>query len=220
MSKTIAIIDYGSGNIRSASKAFSYISDTERLGYDIRIESSPAGIARADKIVLPGQGAFANCMSNLRSIDGMIETLEEKVLRYRTPFFGICVGMQLLADRGLEHGTHTGLGWISGDVIPLQQTHPGLKIPHMGWNEIIPADQDHYMLRSIKSADSLQKHFYFVHSFMFQLKDKQHLLAHAEYGQEIAAIIAKDNIFGTQFHPEKSQNAGLNLIRDFLKWTP
>lgn len=220
MSKTIAIIDYGSGNLFSAAKAFEYVINSENLPYKVKIENSAQAVMDADKIVLPGQGAFKDCRDNLKSVPDMIPALEEKVLKQKTPFFGICVGMQLLADKGLEHGEHEGLGWIAGDVVPVQKTSTDLKIPHMGWNELILDQDDHFLLRSIKSADFLEKHFYFVHSFMFQCKGSKNLLAHVDYGQDITAIIAKENIFGTQFHPEKSQNAGLKLIKDFMRWNP
>ena len=218
MSKTIAIIDYGSGNLFSAAKAFEYVISSENLSYQVKIENSADAVLKADKIVLPGQGAFQDCMNNLKSVPDMIGALEEKVLVQKTPFFGICVGMQLLADKGLEHGKYDGLGWIEGDVVPLIKTTSDLKIPHMGWNELILDQEDHMLLRSIKSADFLDRHFYFVHSFMFQCKNKENLLAHADYSQDVTAIIAKENIFGTQFHPEKSQNAGLKLIKDFMTW--
>lgn len=220
MTKTIAIIDYGSGNIFSAAKAFSHVSNMEGLGYQVKIVESAKDVATADKIILPGQGAFGDCIQNLRAVPDMIDVLEEKVLRCGTPFFGICVGMQLLADVGYEFGTHKGLGWIPGEVLPLKQTRPDLKIPHMGWNEIIPDQPDHVLLRSIKSSSDYEKNFYFVHSFMVHCKKNEHLLAHTDYGQEVTAIIGRDNIFGTQFHPEKSQNAGLYLIKEFIAWTP
>lgn len=220
MSKTIAIIDYGSGNLFSAAKAFEHVIEEENLPYQVKIENTAEGLNQADRIVLPGQGAFADCMGNLRQVPGMISALEKRVLQDRIPFFGICVGMQLLAEKGWEHGEHEGLGWIAGDVVPLEKTSSDLKIPQMGWNELILDQEEHFLLRSIKSADFLHKHFYFVHSFMFECKDNESLLAHTQYGQKVAAIIAKDNIFGTQFHPEKSQNAGLSLIKDFINWDP
>ncbi len=220
MSKTIAIIDYGSGNLFSAVKAFEYVIASENLPYTVTIENSADAVLKADKIVLPGQGAFKDCMDNLTAVPDMIGALERKVLEDKTPFFGICVGMQLLADKGFEHGEHNGLGWISGDVVPLEKTSPSLKIPHMGWNNLILNQPTHFLLRNIESSNDLDKHFYFVHSFMFQCMDKQHLLAHTDYEQKVTAVIAKENILGTQFHPEKSQNAGLTLIKDFMKWTP
>ncbi|MCB9963708.1 MAG: imidazole glycerol phosphate synthase subunit HisH [Rhodospirillales bacterium] len=220
MTKTIALIDYGSGNLRSASKAFEHVIAAEDLDYRVNLVTTAADLALADKIVLPGQGAFGDCMQTLQSVDGLIATLEEKVLHRKAPFFGICVGMQLLADQGHEHGIHKGLGWIPGEVVPLQKTSPDLKIPHMGWNDILPDQPDHFLLRTIKSASNLERNFYFVHSFMFQCKERENQLAHAEYGQNVTAAVVRDNIFGTQFHPEKSQVAGLNLIRDFLRWVP
>ncbi len=220
MSKTIAIIDYGSGNLFSAAKAFEHVSNMEGLDYDVVIENTASGLMSADKIVLPGQGAFADCMKNLRAVPNLIDVLYRRVMEEKVPFFGICVGMQLLADRGLEHGDHRGLGWIPGEVVPLQKTAPDMKIPHMGWNDLILDQPDHILLRSIKSAAIHDKHFYFVHSFMFKCKEKGHLLAHAEYGQDVTAMIARDNLLGTQFHPEKSQNAGLQLIKSFMSWAP
>ena len=220
MTKTIALIDYGSGNLRSAAKAFEHVIATEALPYQVIISGNPKDISNADRIILPGQGAFQDCMKNLQSVPGMIDALHEQVLEKTVPFLGICVGMQLLADKGLEHGEYDGLGWISGEVIPIQPSNPSLKIPHMGWNELYLNSKDHFLLRSIKSSDLSEKHFYFVHSFMFQCKEEQEELAHADYGGPVTAIIGKNNIAGVQFHPEKSQTAGLHLIRDFLLWAP
>jgi glutamine amidotransferase len=223
MSQTIAIIDYGSGNLRSAAKAFEHVIVTENLPMRVIVTDVAADVAGADRIVLPGQGAFADCMNGLTNVPGMIGALEDAVLEQGRPFFGICVGMQLLATRGLEHGTHQGLGWIEGDVVKMTPSDASLKIPHMGWNTVTctEAGSSHPVLRSItESADAEGPHFYFVHSFMVESKNTDMMLATGDYGGPVNAIIGRDNIIGTQFHPEKSQEAGLALIRDFLKWKP
>lgn len=214
----IVIIDYGSGNLRSAAKAFEHVIAAENLPLNVLVSADPATLNKAAHIVLPGQGAFADCMNGLSSIPGMVETLNENVLKKAKPFFGICVGMQLMASRGLEHGTHQGLDWIPGEVVKMQPQDKTLKIPHMGWNELnlTAAGQNHFVLRNIKKSE----HYYFVHSFMFQCEDKKNLLGEADYGGNIPAIIGRDNIIGTQFHPEKSQQAGLDLISGFLNWKP
>lgn len=218
MAKTIVLIDYGSGNICSAAKALEHVVATESLPYEIIISKNPKDISNAAKIILPGQGAFQDCMQNLQNIPDMIDTLNNRVLQEGTPFLGICVGMQLLADRGFEHGEYKGLGWIKGDVIPIIPKDPSLKIPHMGWNQLYLDKDDHFLLRSIKTSAACKKDFYFVHSFMFQCKEEQERIAYVDYGEPITAIIGRDNITGVQFHPEKSQSAGLHLIRDFLRW--
>jgi glutamine amidotransferase len=254
MTQTLAIIDYGSGNLRSAAKSFErVIHDSKNtkgddLDFKVVISSDPDVVRRADRIVLPGQGAFGDCITNLRGCDGMIEALEARVLTDGVPFLGICVGMQLLADEGLEHGHHKGLGWIPGRVVPLAPNDPALKIPHMGWNTVCSGQEP-----QVRSADGSAQHprqgvgeadqaspikitqrstessnfsfasdefYYFVHSFMVELKDRDHVLGTAEYGGDVAAIIGRDNIIGTQFHPEKSQDSGLNLLANFLRWKP
>lgn len=218
--ETIAIIDYGSGNLRSAAKAFSHVMDGEGLKGEVVVTARAADIARADRIVLPGQGAFGDCIAGLRAIDGMIETLQEKVVGNAAPFLGICVGMQLLAAKGLEFGEHQGLGWIPGTVRKMNPPDSSLKIPHMGWNAIVEnTDAPHSVLQGItKNHGGLLPDFYFVHSFMFESDDTRNVAAWCDYGGLFAAIVAKDNIMGTQFHPEKSQQAGLDLIRGFLQW--
>ena len=219
--QTIAIIDYGSGNLRSAAKAFDFVQAQEGLDCDVIITSKSEDVMRADKIVLPGQGAFADCMSGLNNVPGMVEILQEKVLQRGTPFFGICVGMQLMADRGLEFGEHAGLGWIGGDVRKMTPNDAALKIPHMGWNELIAPDVVHPVLQGItKKSDNMLSDFYFVHSFVFECSDTSNVAAWCDYGGKFAAIVAKDTMIGCQFHPEKSQDAGLDLIRGFLKWKP
>jgi glutamine amidotransferase len=222
VSQTIAIIDYGSGNLRSAAKAFSHVLAEERMPGEVMIASAPESLLKADRIVLPGQGAFGDCISGLKKIDGMVEALEEKVLKQAAPFFGICVGMQLLASRGLEFGEHDGLGWIDGTVKKMEPQDKSLKIPHMGWNEIFVQDENvHPVLQSVtESPAGNLPDFYFVHSFVFECKNPKHVLAVCDYGGEFAAIVGKDNYMGTQFHPEKSQKAGLQLISGFLRWKP
>jgi len=213
MKDSILIIDYGSGNLRSASKAFEKVVADENLPLDIIVSADPEDLNKASRIVLPGQGAFGDCMSGLTKIPGMLEALNDNVLKKAKPFLGICVGMQLMATRGLEHGEHAGLNWIPGDVVKISPADKSLKIPHMGWNEAT-VTKPHFALRSIKTSE----HFYFVHSFMVECKDKAHVLAQADYGGPITAAIGRDNMIGVQFHPEKSQNAGLTLVSDFLKW--
>lgn len=216
MNNTVVIIDYGSGNLRSAAKAFEKVIADEALDYDVIVSANPEDLNKAAKIVLPGQGAFGDCINGLSSIPGMRDALNDNVIKKSKPFFGICVGMQLMATRGLEHGTHAGLGWIAGDVVKMTPSDKSLKIPHMGWNElnITEAGKQHFVLRNTKTPD----HYYFVHSFLFECKDKTHILGTAEYGGDVPAIIGRDNMIGSQFHPEKSQQAGLQLISGFLNW--
>lgn len=222
MSETIAIIDYGSGNLRSAAKAFSHVMAEEGLSGEVVITGDADIVAKADRIVLPGQGAFGDCIAGLKKVDGMVEALAEKVLHRGAPFFGICVGMQLLASRGLEFGEHEGLGWIAGDVVKMEPSDPALKIPHMGWNTMTQnGGNPHPMLQGVtKSGDGSFMDFYFVHSFVFHCRESQHVAGWCDYGGNFTAMVAKDNIIGTQFHPEKSQQAGLDLIRGFLRWKP
>jgi glutamine amidotransferase len=223
MTQTIAIIDYGSGNLRSAAKSFEHVIATEGIDARVAISGRAADIAAADRVVLPGQGAFGDCIAGLRAVPGMVDALEQTVREKGRPFFGICVGMQLLATRGLEHGVHEGLGWIPGDVIKMTPADPALKIPHMGWNTVRCTDSGaaHPVLQSITESSAQEGiHFYFVHSFMVQSDKTDMLLATSQYGGPINAIIGRDNIIGTQFHVEKSQQAGLTLIRDFLNWKP
>lgn len=221
----IVIIDYGSGNLRSAAKACERAARDSGLDVEVKISDKVEDVARAARIVLPGQGAFGDCMAGLSALDGMVEALNEAVLKKGVPFLGICVGMQLMASRGLEHGIHAGLNWIEGQVVPLQPSDPAFKIPHMGWNDLVlplSGAQDNlpFVLRSIKSGAESPEHFYFVHSFMFECKYNHHILAMAEYGGLFPAVVGRDNMIGVQFHPEKSQDAGLRLIADFLQWTP
>lgn len=206
------IIDYGSGNLRSAEK--STVRAAQDLDMEVRVTSSPDEVRVADRIILPGVGAFADCMSGLSALDGMRDALQEKVIKDGTPFLGICVGMQLLADAGLEHGSTEGLSWIGGTVEEIEAGD--LKVPHMGWNDLVIDQADHPVFSGINTGD----HTYFVHSYHFKVADSKNSLAHVDYGGYISAVIGRDNIVGTQFHPEKSQSIGLRLIENFLKWSP
>lgn len=217
----VVIIDYGSGNLRSAAKAFERVCADAGLSFDIKVSARPEDLKKASRIVLPGQGAFGDCMAGLTSIKGMRQALEENIIAKAKPFLGICVGMQLMATRGLEHGVHAGLNWIPGEVVPLRPSDPELKIPHMGWNELIipsPGAQDnrHFVLRSADNG----KHYYFVHSFMFQCEYDHHIIGMTDYGGLIPAVVGRDNMVGVQFHPEKSQQDGLKMLSDFLHWKP
>jgi glutamine amidotransferase len=210
---TTAIIDYGSGNLRSAEKAFQRMSAEAGAG-PVRVTADPEAVRRAARIVLPGVGAFADCRAGLMAIPGLFAAIEERV-RAGAPFLGICVGMQLMATRGLEHGETPGFGWIPGDVVRLAPRDPALKVPHMGWNALA-IDAAHPLLAGIRSGE----HAYFVHSYHLVPRDPAHRLAHVEHGQTIAAVVGRDNMAGTQFHPEKSQATGLRLIANFLAWRP
>lgn len=216
---SVVIIDYGSGNLRSAAKAFEHVIVQENLGLTVKVSASLEDVLNAAKIVLPGQGAFGDCMNGLSSIPGMIAALNETVLEKKTPFLGICVGMQLMASRGLEHGEHQGLGWIPGSVVKMEPKDKSLKIPHMGWNALIPpVSGDNPHPNFVPRNNALTNHYYFVHSFMFECEDKHHILGFVDYGGLVPAMIGRDNMVGVQFHPEKSQQAGLDLISDFLRW--
>lgn len=217
---TTAIIDYGSGNLRSAEKAFERMAEEHGapgrpFGGPVVVTSDPEAVARATRVVLPGVGAFADCRAGLMAVPGMFEAIEARV-KAGHPFLGICVGMQLLATRGLEHGETPGFGWIPGDVVRIEPNDPALKIPHMGWNELTVTAPDHPVLAGIGAG----AHAYFVHSYHLRLRNPEHRLAHVGYGQMIAAVVGRDNIVGTQFHPEKSQETGLHLIANFLAWEP
>ncbi len=214
----LAIVDYGSGNLRSAAKAFERSAREADIRCDVTVTSDPEMVLSADRVILPGVGAFGDCMRGLNNLPGMIEALEDVAHIKCRPFFGICVGMQLMATTGLEHGTHKGLGWIKGEVTPIPTTGPNYKIPHMGWNNLVqtPAGKRHTVLKGINAAD----HAYFVHSYQFKCANPDNILATVEYSEEIVAVIAQNNVIGTQFHPEKSQAVGLNIIKNFLVWTP
>jgi imidazole glycerol-phosphate synthase subunit HisH len=215
---SVAIVDYGSGNLHSAAKAFERAAHEAGLGQPIVVTQDPAVVARADRVVLPGVGAFADCRHGLDAVDGMLEALETAVRERGRPFFGICVGMQLLAERGREYEVTEGLGWIAGEVDRITPSDPNLKIPHMGWNTLNMA-RPHPLLDDLKLGTQ-GLHAYFVHSY--QLKPARHedLVADADYGGAVTAVVARDNIVGTQFHPEKSQRFGLKLIANFLAWKP
>lgn len=215
---TVAIVDYGSGNLRSAAKAFERAAREAGTDDRVLVTSSPAEVAAADRIVLPGVGAFADCRAGLDGVAGMVEALEEAVRRNGRPFLGICVGMQLMAARGLEYVTSNGLGWIAGDVTMIEPSDPALKIPHMGWNTLT-VRRDHALLAGIPTGPE-GWHAYFVHSYHLAAADPADVVAQTEYGGPITALVGRDNVAGTQFHPEKSQKLGLALITNFLRWRP
>ncbi|MBM3488199.1 MAG: imidazole glycerol phosphate synthase subunit HisH [Alphaproteobacteria bacterium] len=212
---TVVLIDYGSGNLRSAAKAFERSAREAGLDRRIVVSADPEAVARADRLVLPGVGAFADCMAGIGAVAGLRAALEEAVIGRGRPFLGICVGMQLMARRGLEHGVHDGLGWIEAEVRALAPADAALKIPHMGWNELRPARR-HAVLDGIGPG----AHAYFVHSFAMAGVPAAATLATVDYGGPVVAAVGRDNMVGTQFHPEKSQATGLRLIRNFLIWQP
>jgi imidazole glycerol-phosphate synthase subunit HisH len=213
--QTVALIDYGSGNLRSCEKALARASSESSTGHEIVVTSDPAVVGRAERIVLPGVGAFADCMDGVKAIPGMIDALESAVRRRHVPFLGICVGMQLLASVGREFGDHAGLGWIDGEVVRLAPSDSSLKIPHMGWNALA-VSKPHPLLAGIESG----AHVYFLHSYEFRAKDSTDVLATTDYSGPVTAMIARGNIAGVQFHPEKSQAVGLTLLANFLGWRP
>lgn len=215
---SVAIIDYGSGNLHSAVKAFERASRTLEQPPRVVLTRDPDVVFRADRIVLPGVGAFADCRKGLDALDGMVDAMSEAVRDKARPFFGICVGMQLLATQGKEHVTTAGLDWISGDVEQIAPRDETLKIPHMGWNTL-DVLRDHPVLEKLPLGDK-GRHAYFVHSYQLKAVNEADVLARADYGGPITAIVGKDTVFGTQFHPEKSQRFGLALISNFLKWKP
>jgi glutamine amidotransferase len=215
---SVAIVDYGSGNLHSAAKAFERAARETGHDQPIVVTSDPDQIARADRVVLPGVGAFADCRRGLDAIDGMVDALNERVRNGGRPFLGICVGMQLMAERGREYVVTEGLGWIRGDVDRITPDNPGLKIPHMGWNTL-NVSKPHPLLDGI-AVGPHGLHAYFVHSFHLQPAEREDLVAQADYGGPVTAIVGRDTMVGTQFHPEKSQRLGLQLIGNFLKWTP
>ena len=207
----VALVDYDSGNLHSAEKAFALMG--RETGAEVIVTSDPEAVRAADRIVLPGDGAFPACRAALDAVPGMVEVLREAVLVRGVPFMGICVGMQMLADLGHEYRDTEGLGWIGGEIDAIAA--PGLKVPHMGWNDLNLL-RPHPLLEGIRSGD----HAYFVHSWQFHPTDPAHLLADVDYGGAVTAIVGRDNIIGTQFHPEKSQAVGLRLIENFLNWMP
>jgi glutamine amidotransferase len=212
---TVAIVDYGSGNLRSAAKAFERAARETGTLERVLVTARPAEVAAADRIVLPGVGAFADCRAGLYGVPGMVDVLQREVIERAKPFLGICVGMQLMATRGVEYGVHAGLDWIAGDVVRIEPGPTHLKIPHMGWNELLEL-KPHALLEGIAPHE----HAYFVHSFQLRTTRPQTLLATTEYGGPITAVVGRDNLAGTQFHPEKSQTTGLRLIANFLRWKP
>ncbi|MCD0422683.1 imidazole glycerol phosphate synthase subunit HisH [Rhodopseudomonas palustris] len=215
---SVAIIDYGSGNLHSAAKAFERAARSMENPEPILVTRDPDQVFRADRVVLPGVGAFADCRKGLDSIDGMVQALNETVRVKARPFFGICVGMQLMATRGKEHVTTDGLNWIAGDVVKIAPNREDLKIPHMGWNTLDQVREHPVLDRLPLGSKGL--HAYFVHSFHLAAEQEGDVLARADYGGPVTAVVGKDTAIGTQFHPEKSQRFGLALISNFLKWKP
>ncbi len=210
--QSVALIDYGSGNLRSAEKALRRAGEGVAA---VRVTADPDEVLRADRIVLPGVGAFASCMNALAARDGLIEAVTEAVKVRGAPFLGVCVGMQLLGDRGLEFGETPGLGWIAGDVVRMQPSDPALKVPHMGWNTL-----ETVRPHPLFASQPERAHMYFTHSFVLHPKDPADVIARAMHGEALTAAVARGNIAGVQFHPEKSQGAGQILLADFLAWRP
>ena len=208
------LVDYDSGNLHSAEKAFQRMAAETGAG-QVLVTSRPEDVARADRIVLPGDGAFPACRAALGHHGGLFEAIEEAVTTRARPFLGICVGMQMLATLGREYRDTPGFGWIAGEVVRITPADPTLKVPHMGWNDLV-IDHPHPVLDGIRTGD----HAYFVHSYQFRTGSPADRLAHCDYAGDITAIIGRDTILGTQFHPEKSQSAGLRLIANFLRWQP
>jgi glutamine amidotransferase len=215
---TVAIVDYGSGNLHSAAKAFERAARESGHAQPILVTSDPDQVRRADRVVLPGVGAFADCRRGLDAVDGMVEALEETVRRKGRPFLGICVGMQLMAERGREYVVTPGLAWIPGEVDKITPQDPSLKIPHMGWNTLNGL-RPHPLLADI-AVGPQGLHAYFVHSYHLKVAESADLVAQADYGGPVTALVARDSWAGTQFHPEKSQRLGLKLIANFLAWAP
>jgi imidazole glycerol-phosphate synthase subunit HisH len=214
----VAIIDYGSGNLRSATKAFERSAREAGICTDVILTDKAETVAKSDRIVLPGVGAYADCKAGLAAVPGMIEALNEAVITKARPFLGICVGMQLMSSHGLEKTVTEGLGWIEGDVVEMTPDAPSLKIPQIGWNTI-NVSRPHPVFVGIETGDD-GLNAYFVHSYHFQTKSDEYRLATVDYGGAMTAAVARDNMIGTQFHPEKSQTLGLALIRNFLGWKP
>jgi glutamine amidotransferase len=208
------LVDYEAGNLHSAEKAFQRMAAETGAG-TVLVSGRPEDVARADRIVLPGDGAFPACARALHAVPGLAEAIEEAVTVRARPFLGICIGMQMLATRGLEYEETPGFDWIKGEVVRIAPADPALKVPHMGWNDLV-IDRAHPLLDGIATGD----HAYFVHSYQFRVADPADLLAHCDYGGPITAIVGRGNVVGTQFHPEKSQATGLRLIANFLRWAP
>jgi glutamine amidotransferase len=215
---SLAIIDYGSGNLHSAAKAFERAARDSGLAIPVLVTSDPESLRKAERIVLPGVGAFKDCRNGLKAVPGMWEALEEEVTGRAKPFLGICVGMQLMASRGLEHDITEGFGWIPGDVKPISPRDPSFKIPHMGWNTL-DCRKPHALLDGISLGEN-GLHAYFVHSYHLDAREPAHVVATTDHGCTITAMVGRDNLAGTQFHPEKSQELGLALLANFLRWRP
>jgi glutamine amidotransferase len=213
---TVALIDYGSGNLRSAAKAVERVMGELGRTDHVTVTADPDTVAKADRVILPGVGAFGDCRAGIAALDGMAEAIEQAIIVKGQPFLGICVGMQLMATVGREFGDHAGFGWLPGEVRALTPRDQSLKIPHMGWNTLSVGDHDHPVLAGLTDGH----HAYFVHSYHFVPEDPAHLLAVTDYGGPVTAAVGRDNLVGTQFHPEKSQAVGLKLIENFLNWMP
>ena len=211
---TTALVDYDSGNLHSAQKAFERMAAEVGSG-SIIVTSDPDVVAKADRIVLPGDGAFPHCRAELFARSGLAEAIVEAVTVRARPFFGICVGMQMMATTGHEYEEMPGFDWVAGDIRKIMPADPTLKVPHMGWNDLI-IDHPHPVLEGIATGD----HAYFVHSYAMDVTNPAERLAHVDYAGDVTAIIGRDTMIGTQFHPEKSQDAGLRMIGNFLRWTP
>ena len=208
------LVDYDSGNLHSAEKAFQRMAAETGAG-EVIVSARPEDVARADRIVLPGDGAFPACRRALGEHGGLFEAIDEAVTVKGRPFMGICIGMQMLADRGLEYEPTPGFGWIGGEVARITPANPALKVPHMGWNDLV-IDHPHPILAGVTTGD----HAYFVHSYHFRVADPAQRLAHCDYAGDVTAIVGRDTIVGTQFHPEKSAATGLRIIANFLTWAP
>lgn len=211
---TTAIVDYDSGNLHSAAKAFERMAAQKDAG-PVVVTSDADVVARADRVVLPGDGAFPACKAALMGRSGLFEAIEDAVIRRAVPFFGICIGMQMMARLGHETQPTQGFGWLDGEVVPIRPRDASFKVPHMGWNDLV-VDRPHPVLHGISTGD----HVYFVHSYHMALTDPAQLLAHVDYGHSVTAVAGRDTMFGTQFHPEKSQAVGLRLIANFFAWKP
>lgn len=216
--QTAVIIDYGSGNLHSAGKALQRAAREGESQTQVQISSDPAVIASADRVILPGVGAFADCRRGLQAVPGLLEALNATAMERERPFLGICVGMQLMASRGLEFGVTDGFGWIPGEVKAIAPSNSSLKIPHMGWNTLNQISAHPLLVDIPTGSDGL--HAYFVHSYHLVPEERAHVVAETNYGGSITAMVARDHIAGTQFHPEKSQTLGLKLLANFLKWSP
>ena len=213
---SVCIVDYGSGNLRSVAKAFERALAEADLNMTVTVTADPDQVAAANHVVLPGVGAFADCKRGLSAVAGMPEAIHCAVRERGQPFLGICVGMQLMAARGWEHGLTEGFGWLEGEVLSIMPSDASLKIPHMGWNELKFSEFYHPVLKDLDDG----AHAYFVHSYHMVCSDQADILAATDYGGPVTAAVGRDNLFGTQFHPEKSQANGLKLLRNFLNWTP